>query len=54
MIVTKNSNVIEAYKFYILPENKMSYIAKINALLAIFAFKFFNRGNVVLQKIKFK
>ena len=54
MIVTKNPNVIEAYKLFILPENKMSYFAKINALLAIFAFKIFNRGNVVLQNIKYK
>jgi len=54
MIVTKNLNVIEAYKLFILPEDKMSFIAKINALLAIFAFKLFNRGNVVLQKIKYK
>ena len=54
MIVTKNFNVIEAYKLFILPENKMSSIAKINALLAIFTFKLFNRGNVVLQKIKYK
>jgi len=54
MIVTKNPNVIEAYKLFILPENKMSYIAKINAFLAIYAFKLFNRGNVVLQKIKYK
>ncbi len=54
MIVTKNPNVIEAYKLFILPETKMSSIAKINALLAIIAFKFFNRGNVVLQHIKYK
>ncbi len=54
MIVTKNSNVIKAYKLFILPLNKMSSIAKINALLAIFAFKLFDRGNVVLQKIKYK
>jgi glycosyltransferase involved in cell wall biosynthesis len=54
MIVTKNPNIIEAYKLFVLPENKMSYIAKINALLAIFAFKIFNRGNLVLQKIKYK
>jgi len=54
MIVTKNPNSIKAYKLFVLPENKMSYNTKLYALLAIFAFNLFNRGNVVLQKIKYK
>jgi len=54
MIVTKNSNIIEAYKLFILPEKKMLFVTKINGLLAIFAFKFFNKGNVILQKMKYK
>ncbi len=54
MIITKNSNAIKAYKLFILPENDISFIGKVNALFAIFAFKLFNKGNIVLQKIKYK
>ena len=54
MIITKNSNVIKAYKLFILPEKRISFRSKINALLAIEAFKIFKRGNSLLQKIKYK
>jgi len=54
MIITNNKNVLEAYKLFILPEHKMSSITKINSLLAIGAYKLFNKGNFVLQKIKYK
>ena len=53
MIITNNINVIKAYKLFILPEMKMLPLTKINALLAIFSFRLFNRGNVFLQKIKY-
>lgn len=53
MVLDNNKNVFEAYKLFILPESKMSSITKINALLAIGAFKLFNKGNFLLQKIKF-
>ncbi len=53
MIITKNSNVIKAYNLFILPENEISFIGKVYALFAIFAFKLFNKGNIVLQKIKY-
>ncbi len=54
MTVTKNPNVIEGYKLFILPESKITVLSKINALLAILGFRLFNRGNAVLQKIKYK
>lgn len=54
MIVTNNVNVIKAYKLFILPEKNMLFITKLNAFIAIVAFKLSNNGNVVLQKIKYK
>jgi glycosyltransferase involved in cell wall biosynthesis len=54
MIITKNSNVVEAYKLFILPEINLSSITKIYALLAIFSFKLLNKGNILLQKIKYE
>ncbi|MEP6260725.1 MAG: glycosyltransferase family 2 protein [Gillisia sp.] len=54
MIVENNYYVISAYRLFILPEKQMSYIAKVNAALAIFSFKLINKGNLVLQKIKYK
>lgn len=53
MIVTRNNNIFKAYELYILPESKIAIWTKINALLAILGYKLFNRGNVVLQKIKY-
>lgn len=54
MIITKNPNVINAYKLFILPEKEMLASSKINALLAIFSFKLVDQGNFILQKIKYK
>jgi glycosyltransferase involved in cell wall biosynthesis len=53
MIITKNANIINAYKLFIVPEKKMSSITKINALIAILSFMLFSKGNVFLQKIKY-
>lgn len=54
MIVTRNAFAFKAYKSFILTEEKISTPSKINALVAILMFKLINRGNVVLQKIKFE
>lgn len=54
MIIAKNVNVINAYKMFILTEKEISNFSKINAFLAIIAFKVFNKGNYVLQNIKYK
>jgi glycosyltransferase involved in cell wall biosynthesis len=53
MIVTRNVNIFNAFILYLLPEKNISIWSKINALLAIFGYRLFNRGNVVLQKIKY-
>jgi len=53
MVTTRNPKVVQAYNMFILPANNISTTAKLNALLAIVAFKLFNKGNVVLQKVKF-
>ena len=53
MIVTNNKNAIKAYRYFILPENKITTKTKISALLAILSFRVFNKGNNVLQQIKY-
>lgn len=54
MIITKNPNTLRAFQIFIIPDKGISSYAKLNALLATFTFKFFSKGNAVLQKIKFK
>ena len=53
MIVTNNKNAIKAYRYFILTENKITAKAKIAALFAIFSYRLFNKGNNILQKIKY-
>lgn len=53
MIITNNRNVFKAYKIFILPDKNILSKSKVNALLAIGAFKIFKKGNLLLQEIKY-
>lgn len=54
MIRTRNPFAIKAYSRFLWPSKRMGYRAKIHALLGIISFRFFNKGNFFLQKIKYK
>lgn len=54
MIVTRSPFMMKAYRSYILPSKRMGPGVKFNALLAIISFRFLNKGNLFLQKIKYQ
>lgn len=53
MIVTQNPSSVKAYYKYLLVDGGIPFWAKWNALIAIFTYRYFNKGNMFLQKIKY-
>ena len=53
MIVTKNKYVNKAWRRFVLREDRVSKNAKTYGFLAMYLYKFFNKGNFVLEKIRY-
>ncbi|PTX44082.1 glycosyltransferase involved in cell wall biosynthesis [Christiangramia gaetbulicola] len=53
LILDRNVNAFKAFKKFILLERNMNISSKCAAILSIVSYRTFNRGNFILQKIKY-